>query len=104
MIQPGDLKRHAAVSGLGQDNVCSHLILSEVPAELRQKVEVAESGDLSLFQVMGQDKSTVRKTLADLENDLQSGKEPAALARRYYEASKNNDADFISLKKIERKY
>ncbi|MDE0792551.1 MAG: PfaB family protein [SAR324 cluster bacterium] len=97
LIQPGDLKRHAAVSGLGQDNVCSHLILSEVPAELRQKVEVAESGDLSLFQVMGQDKSTVRKTLADLENDLQSGKEPAALARRYYEASKNNDAEFAAV-------
>ncbi|MDP7171007.1 MAG: beta-ketoacyl synthase N-terminal-like domain-containing protein, partial [SAR324 cluster bacterium] len=97
LIQPGGLKRHAAISGLGQDNVCSHLILSEVPAELRHKVEVAESGDLSLFPLMGQDMSTVRKTLSDLENDLQSGKEPAALARRYYEASKNNDTEFAAV-------
>ena len=97
LIQPGGLKRHAAISGLGQDNVCSHLILSEAPVELRQKVEVAESGDLSLFPLMGQDMSTVRKTLVDLENDLQSGKEPAALARRYYEVSKNNDAEFAAV-------
>ena len=97
LIQPGDFKRHAAVSGLGQDNVCSHLILSEVAGKLRQKVEVAESGSLSLFQVMGQDKRTLLKTLADLENDLQSGKEPTVLARRYYEVSKNYDSEFVAV-------
>ncbi|HIB45544.1 MAG TPA: polyketide synthase, partial [Candidatus Lambdaproteobacteria bacterium] len=53
LIQPDIPKRHAAISGLGQDNVCSHVILSEAQAELRPKLEIAESGDLSLFPVMG---------------------------------------------------
>ena len=97
LIQPDIPKRHAAISGLGQDNVCSHVILSEAQAELRPKLEIAESGDLSLFPVMGQDFSNVRKTLLELENELRSGKEPSALARKYYESSKNDDTEFAAV-------
>ena len=97
LIQPGILKRHAAVSGIGQDNVCSHLILSESQAELRQKIEIAESGDLSLFKLIGRDMSNIQKNMVELENDLQTGKDPKALAYRCYEDAKNNNAEFAAV-------
>ena len=97
LIQPGIKQRHTAISGLGQDNVCSHVILGEAPQKLRHKIEIAESGDLSLFMLMGHDLSGIRKTLLEFENDLQSGKEPAAFARKYYLSSKNNDAEFAAV-------
>jgi acyl transferase domain-containing protein len=53
LIQAGVAKRHAAVSSLGLDQVCSHLILSEVSSELRQKIEIAESGELNLVILPG---------------------------------------------------
>ncbi len=94
LIQPGIAKRHAAVSSLGMDQVCSHLVLSEVSSELRQKIELAEYGDLSMFSMTGQDKYAINESLLKLEKDLLSGKELESLAYRYYESSKNNDEKF----------
>ena len=94
LIQPGIKQRHAAISGLGQDNVCSHLILSEAKTKSRKSIEIAESGDLSLFTVIGQDMTSIRKNLLELEKDLQSGKKPEVVAQKFYENSKNNDAEF----------
>jgi acyl transferase domain-containing protein len=70
LIQSGIKQRHAAVSSLGIDNICSHLILSEASPELRQTIKVAESGDLNLFLVTGQEKSAISKGLLELEKDL----------------------------------
>ena len=97
LIQAGVAKRHAAVSSLGLDQVCSHLILSEVSSELRQKIEIAESGELNLVILTGQEKTDISKTLLELEKDLQSGQEPASLAHQYYERSKNNEAKFAAV-------
>ncbi|MEO1823945.1 MAG: hypothetical protein ABGX85_07925, partial [Candidatus Lambdaproteobacteria bacterium] len=96
LIQSGIKQRHAAVSSLGIDNICSHLILSEALPELRQTIKVAETGDLNLFIVTGQDKSAIRKGLLELEKDLLSGKEPASLAYQYYVRS-NNEEKFAAV-------
>ena len=97
LIQSGIKQRHAAVSCLGIDNMCSHLILSEASPELRQTIKVAESGDLNLFLVTGQEKSKISKGLLELEKDLLSGKEPASLAYQYYVRSKNNEEKFAAV-------
>jgi len=97
LIQSGIKQRHAAVSSLGIDNICSHLILSEALPELRQTIKVAESGDLNLFLVTGQEKSAIRKGLLELEKDLLSGKEPASLAYQYYVRSNNNEEKFAAV-------
>ena len=52
LIKPGIQKRSAAISGMGGDDVCSHLILSEAQINLRKKIEVVESLEISLFQIL----------------------------------------------------
>ena len=97
LIQPGITKRSVAVSGLGRDNVCSHLILSEDQSKFRKKIEIAESGGISLFHVIGRDMKDVINSLYKLGSDLQAGKELETLAQKNFENSKNFDSKFISV-------
>ena len=97
LIRSGINKRRAAISSLGLDQVCSHLILSEAVPELRQKITVAEPGGLNLFLLAGNDKAAVSGNLLALEKDLQSGLEPAALARKLFAGEAYDEAKFAAV-------
>ncbi|GIT70913.1 MAG: hypothetical protein Ct9H300mP28_07270 [Pseudomonadota bacterium] len=97
LIQPGTPKRHAGISVIGQDHVCSNVILSEAPTELRKKIEIAEPGDLILFLLPGQEKTEIIKGLNDLENDLNSGQGLVSTAHRYYRQYEKNNSRFSAV-------
>jgi len=97
LIKPGIKKRSAAISGLGGDDVCSHLILSEAKINSRKKIEVSESLELSLFHVSGQDMNEVNNNLLELEKNLQLENEIYNLAYKNFENSKNFDSKFCAV-------
>ena len=97
LIQPGTPKRHAGISVIGQDQVCSNVILSEAPTELRKKIEIAEPGDLSLFLLPGQEMTEIKKGLNDLENDLNSGQGLVSTAHRYYRQYEKNNSRYAAV-------
>ena len=97
LIQPGTPKRHAGINVIGQDRVCSNVILSEASTELRKKIEIAELGDLRLFLLPGQEMTEIKKGLIDLENDLNSGQDLVSTAHRYYRQYKKNNSRFAAV-------
>ena len=97
LIQPGVKKRFAAISGLGEDNVCSHLILSEAPRNFRKKKEFNNFFEIFLFQIMGNDKTDILKSIQEFERDLKFRKDLISLSHKNLENSKNSDSKFIAV-------
>ena len=97
LIQPGMTKRFAGIDIIGQDQVCSNVILSEVPTELRKKIEIAEPGGVRLFILPGQEMTEIKKGLKDLGNDLNSGQDLVSTAHHYYRQYKKNNSKFAAV-------
>ncbi len=97
LIQPGITRRHASISVVGQDQLCSHVIISEAPVELRKKIEIAEPGDLRLFPLGGQDMTEINNVIKELENDLNSGQELVSIAHKFFLRYKKNNTRFAAV-------
>ena len=90
-------KRFTGIDIIGQDQVCSNVILSEVPTELRKKIEISEPGGVRLFILPGQEMTEIKKGLKDLGNDLNSGQDLVSTAHHYYRQYKKNNSKFAAV-------
>ena len=97
LIQSGMPKRYAGISVIGQDQVCSNVILSEAPSKLRKKIEIAEPGGLRLFILPGQEMTDIKKGLKDLGNDLNFGHDLVSTAHKYYRQYVKNNSRFAAV-------
>lgn len=66
-------KRTAAISGVGQDGTCTHLILSEEPAQKKRPNNYLAETPFSLFPIAGDDLLTLQKGLDVLEQTIDAG-------------------------------
>ena len=76
--------RVAAINGLGSDGTSAHLILSDEPAQIREKNDYLTSLPLSLFLLSGNTIEELLKELNKFSDSLLTGKELPKVANLFF--------------------
>ncbi|MEE8305723.1 MAG: PfaB family protein, partial [Gammaproteobacteria bacterium] len=95
-VEAGTPKRIAAISGLGLDGDCAHLILSEEPGRATDAANTHfAQTPCYLFPIAAGDRAALVEKLGDFDREIQNTPSLLALARQRFVAFQNQpDADF----------
>ncbi len=90
-------RRVGAVSGLGQDGTCSHVILSDIPDMPRGQSDLGEKSPPFLFPLAGENPAALKEALETLRADVGEGKTLPEAAALCHARSLEKGADGFAL-------
>lgn len=89
ILEGDQSKRVAAISGVGRDNACAHIILSEAPQPQQRQHTFIQSSSEILFPVAGSNPEKLIQSLTILEQSIEKGTSLEAVASKNFTDFKN---------------